>query len=334
MCVTILVSFDSQASTALPAAILPRSSLAQLVVLVTAQYSRNSFSVQLLGLLSAPPSCNIFIRNVTSLNPERRLLSNSVVINMYVLSRRSDSEAQKSMDDLGGMWRANPKALQAIGVVDATFEIDLPVFSPRLTSSPTTRDEANSNSLPEWFVPSISVISGSILVGILSFFVYKQYRSRKLTLRGKTSSQNSSFNDSELTNAEDVDEDQHEMNDFVSIDIDGNLNSAAQGVRADSHVEGAGVNARHWDPHKEYKKYYGVSIGDLVTCPYRGYSVPLIAATLMDFVLNMGGPTTPGIFRLSAASRDIAAARNHIEVRAGLLIHVFASDTATSDVRR
>ena len=155
-----------------------------------------------------------------------------------------------------------------------------------------------------------------------------------MTLRGKTSSQNSSFNDSELTNAEDIDDDQHEINDFVSIEVDGNLNSAAQGLRADSLVEGAGVNARYWDPHKEYKKYYGVSIGDLVTRPYRGYYVPLIAATLMDFVLNMGGPTTPGIFRLSAASSDIAAARNHIEVRAGLLMHVFASDTATSDVRR
>jgi hypothetical protein len=324
---TALVSVDSQASTALPVAILPRSSLAQLIV--HAQYSPKSFPVQLIGLLTAPSSCSIFIRNITNSNHNRRLLSDSVVINLFVISRRSESEAQKFMNDLGFMWSSNPKALQAIGVIGANFENELPFFSPPITSSPSNRVEINSNSLPDWFAPSISVILGSICFGIIGFVAYRRYRTRKSA--DNRNSQNSSFYDSEIMDVEDEGEDQNAVDDFVSIDFDGNLNSAAHAMRQDSHVEGVGVHELRLDLHKERKLFYGIPIGNLAICEFRGYSVPLIAATMMNFVLDLGGRTTQGIFRLSAPSREISAARNIIEVCKEASIHVLVCDTAISD---
>jgi hypothetical protein len=62
------------------------------------------------------------------------------------------------------------------------------------------------------------------------------------------------------------------------------------------------------------KRFYGLAIDNHLTRKYRGYPVPLIAATLMDFVLNMDGPSTQGIFRLSAPAGEMASARNQIEV--------------------
>ena len=62
------------------------------------------------------------------------------------------------------------------------------------------------------------------------------------------------------------------------------------------------------------KRFYGLSIDNHITRKYRGYPVPLIAATLMEFVMIMDGQKTQGIFRLSAPSGEMAAARNQIEV--------------------
>lgn len=62
------------------------------------------------------------------------------------------------------------------------------------------------------------------------------------------------------------------------------------------------------------KRFYGLSIENHLTCKFRGYPIPLIAATLMEFVLTMDGPKTQGIFRLSAPAGEMASARNHIEV--------------------
>jgi protein-tyrosine-phosphatase len=62
------------------------------------------------------------------------------------------------------------------------------------------------------------------------------------------------------------------------------------------------------------KRFYGLSIENHLTRKFRGYPVPLIAATLMDFVLTMDGPKTQGIFRLSAPVGEMAVARNQIEV--------------------
>jgi hypothetical protein len=246
-----------------------------------------------------------------------------------VISRRSESEAQKFMNDLGFMWSSNPKALQAIGVIGANFENELPFFSPPITSSPSNRVEINSNSLPDWFAPSISVILGSICFGIIGFVAYRRYRTRKSA--DNRNSQNSSFYDSEIMDVEDEGEDQNAVDDFVSIDFDGNLNSAAHAMRQDSHVEGVGVHELRLDLHKERKLFYGIPIGNLAICEFRGYSVPLIAATMMNFVLDLGGRTTQGIFRLSAPSREISAARNIIEVCKEASIHVLVCDTAISD---
>jgi hypothetical protein len=68
------------------------------------------------------------------------------------------------------------------------------------------------------------------------------------------------------------------------------------------------------------KRFYGLSIENHLTCKFRGYSIPLIAATLMEFVLTMDGPKTQGIFRLSAPAGEMAAARNQIEVRHALFV--------------
>jgi hypothetical protein len=307
---TALVSVDSQASAALPVAILPRSSLAQLIV--HAQYSPRTFSVQLIGLLTAPSSCTIFILNTTNSNNNRRLLSDSFNINLFVISRRSESEAQKFMNDLGYMWSSNPKALQAIGIIGANFENELPFFSPPKTSSPSTRVEVNSDSLPDWFAPSISVIAGSICFGIICYVAYRCYRTRKTA--DKRNSQNSSVFDSEIVDVEDEGEDQNVDESFVSIDIDGNLNSIVHAMREDSDVEGVGVHVLQLDLHKERKKFYGIPIDNQAICEFRGCSVPLIAATMMNFVLDMGGRTTQGIFRLSAPSMEVSSARNMIEV--------------------
>ncbi len=62
------------------------------------------------------------------------------------------------------------------------------------------------------------------------------------------------------------------------------------------------------------KRFYGLAIENHLTRKYRGHAVPLVAAFLMDAVLEMDGSSTQGIFRLSAPSGEMAAARNQIEV--------------------
>jgi hypothetical protein len=311
---TVLIFVDSQASAALPVSILPRSSLAQLIVTVNSRYSPKSICVQLIRLLSAPSSCTFFIHNTTQSNPERRLLSDLVLMNVFLISSHSEFEAQKFMNNLVVLWSSNPKALQSIGIVGATFENELPVFSPPVTSSISTPVQTKSNSLPDWFVPSISVIFGSICFGIISFFLYRR-RARRLALGSKRSSQNSSFDESEPTDVENVDEDQDQSDSFVSVEIEGNVASSVQVTHVNSDDEGVGVNLHPLDIQTNCKQFFGVSIDNLAFRHYRGYKIPLIAATLMDFVLNMGGQTTEGIFRLSAPSSETAAARIQIEVR-------------------
>jgi hypothetical protein len=102
---------------------------------------------------------------------------------------------------------------------------------------------------------------------------------------------------------------------FISVQIDGNLNSAAEATLPDADDAVVNSIVRQRDSENQTNmKSYGVSIDKLVTREYRGYSVPVIAATLMDFVLSMGGQKTQGIFRLSASAKETAAARRQIEV--------------------
>jgi hypothetical protein len=228
---TALISVDSQTSAALPVTIVPRSTLAQLVVAVNSQLKPAAFSVQLLGVLSAPSSCAIFIRNVTQAAPNRRLLSDSVFVNLYVISRLSSSEAQKYMDNLGVMWSSNPKLLQAIGIVGAAFESVIPIFSPPIASSPPTPAPGNSIALPDWFGPVIGVILSSICVGIVGFFAYKRFRPRGSSSTDKTTSQNSSTSSEQA----DVDgeEEARDEGQFVSIEIGEHSTSAAGAVLLD-----------------------------------------------------------------------------------------------------
>lgn len=307
---SVSVSVDAQASGVLPVAILPRSSLARLTLIFDVQFSSRVFSGKLIGLLSAPPSCSIFIRNVSATSADRRLLTSSVVMDLYVLSHRSDSEAQKFMDDLGAMWSSNPKPLQVIGVIGATFENVIPIFSPTGKPLPAARDEATRNNLPDWFVPAISVIMGAIVFGMISFFVFRYYRAESLASTDKTTS---SIN-SESSELEDGDEDQNQNN-LISIQIDDNSHVAEEETRMDSEGAGVGAHALRLDPKNHNKnKIFGVLIDRLVTRQYRGYSIPLIAATLMDFVSDMDGQNTQGIFRLSASVKEIDAARRQFEV--------------------
>jgi hypothetical protein len=72
------------------------------------------------------------------------------------------------------------------------------------------------------------------------------------------------------------------------------------------------------------KRFYGIAIDNHLTRKCRGYPVPLIAAFLMDAVLEMDGAKTQGIFRLSAPSGEMSAARYQIEVRPlCILVHAY-----------
>ena len=84
--------------------------------------------------------------------------------------------------------------------------------------------------------------------------------------------------------------------------------------RAAMSVADGGVIAQRRASKIVTKRFYGLSVDNHLTRKYRGYPVPLIAATLMEFVMDMDGPKTQGIFRLSAPSGEMAAARNQIEV--------------------
>jgi hypothetical protein len=307
---SVLVSVDAQASAALPVAILPRSSLAQLIINFNDQFLPGLFSDKLIGVLAAPPTCAIFIRNVSASIDNRRLLSNSAAIDLFLISHRSVSEAQKLMDDLGAMWSSNPKPLQAIGVIGASFENVVPLLSPPRTSSPVASEETNAYKLPDWFVPTISVIFGSIVFGIITFLVIRCHRARTSPSSDKTTSST----DSESTHVENEDNLEIEES-FISVQIDGNLNSAAEATLPDADDAVVNSIVRQRDSENQTNmKSYGVSIDKLVTREYLGYSVPVIAATLMDFVLSMGGQKTQGIFRLSASAKETAAARRQIEV--------------------
>jgi len=81
------------------------------------------------------------------------------------------------------------------------------------------------------------------------------------------------------------------------------------------------------------KRFYGLSVDNHITRKYRGYPVPLIAATLMEFVMIMDGQKTQGIFRLSAPSGEMAAARNLIEVCVVIFIHLLELNTAAAGSR-
>jgi hypothetical protein len=306
---SVLVSVDAQASAALPVAILPRSSLAQLIINFNDQFSRDVFSEKLIRLLAAPPTCAIFIRNVTASNLNRRLLSNSAATDLFLISQRSVYEAQKFMDIMGAMWSSNPKPLQDIGVIGAIFENVVPLISPPTTSLPVIREESNPYKLPDWFIPTISVIFGAIVFGIMAFLARKCFRARASNSSDKTSSI-----DSESTYVENGDEGENEGN-LITVQIDGISDSLAEATLLDADDPGVGSTIRQRTSlNQKNMSTYGVSIEKLITRDYRGFSVPLIAATLMDFVLNMDGHRTQGIFRQSASAKDVAAARKQIEV--------------------
>jgi hypothetical protein len=307
---SVLVSVDAQASISLPVAILPRSTLARLTLNDGVQLSSRLFFDRLIGILSAPSSCTTFIRNFSSTTSNRRLLLNSFDIDLFIISHRSDSEAQKVMDDLGAMWSSNPKPFRDIGVIGAIFESLIPITSPFGKPVPEARDESSRNSLPDWFVPAISVVMGAIVFGMISFFAFRHFRARSLTSTDKTTSSI----DSQSTELEDTDEDQSEKN-WISIQVDVNANVTEVETHLETDAAGVGAAAFRRDPMNQKKKQtFGVLIDKLVTREYCGYSVPFIAATLMDFVSDMDGHNTRGIFRLSAPANDIAAARNQIEV--------------------
>lgn len=79
-------------------------------------------------------------------------------------------------------------------------------------------------------------------------------------------------------------------------------------------ASGAAMSAQRRASKITTKRFYGLSIDNHLTRKFRGYPVPLIAAFLMDAVLEMEGSKTQGIFRLSAPTGEMAQARNQIEV--------------------
>jgi len=243
---TALISVDSQSSASLTMAILPRSSLARLNILDNPQFSSTSFSDQLIGLLAAPSSCSVFVRNTTYANPQRRLLLDSVVIDIFVISRRSNSEAQQVMDNLGFMWSSNSKPLQSIGIIGATFENVIPVISPPGTSSATSRvDTKSTDSLPVWFVPAISVLFGSISLGVIVYFASRKCRSGKSASFTKTSSLSTSYDSaSTSTVSTNVDDNLHgdEEIEFVSVQIDETLTSNKEPKNSEVNVVGVTID--------------------------------------------------------------------------------------------
>jgi hypothetical protein len=310
---TVLVSVDSQASAALPVTILPRSSLAELYIKASAQFSPTVFAAQLLDVLSAPSSCSIFINNVSDSNANRRLLANSFPAEVFIMSRNSDSEAQEYMDHLASIWSSDPTPLQAIGILSAAFEVEVPIFVSPVPSLPSTRTAEKSVSYLDWTIPAVSAVLGSICLGTISFFAHRRYRGRSSGSSAKSSLQDTSV-DSDIAGSSGAVESESE---FISIDIDGKLDHAVAADCFDAASAVAICGAAPdglCGPKSSTKKFYGVPIDDQVCLEYRGFSIPLIAATLMNFVVQMCGKETRGIFRLSVSSAELSAALSRIEV--------------------